>query len=422
MNINKNPKTSPNSQRISETPISRFRYSTRISESKYLPPEICTQILTKLPAKSLLRFRCVCRSWCSIIDDPDFVDMHFKLCNNNSGKNNSKLLIALEDLGDDYYEGCMLTVREADTLQKTCRIFMTSDAYSYHIIGSCNGLLLVNQKNGLSCYPEELRLWNPSIRKSLILPANPHSRYLISYTTRYLFGFAPDSKDYKVAAFKFGKSRGIEPGKMYFAVFTLRDQQWTVRNNQFDITLMNPFRDGYGPFQSLSTAVFFHGAAYWLGQNDNRGRRGELTHLCSFDFESENITFLELPFTLNERSNLGFLFLFGESLAIFSISKVASSIWVLQQDNAKRRWTLWFSGKSSPEAFAVLDFCYFKHQKLFYCESGGYFVCGKWAYDIASCEVQELGMMNCGVQLETYSESLVLSKEYGAHYLRDSHE
>ncbi|XP_074264924.1 uncharacterized protein LOC141587354 [Silene latifolia] len=345
--------------------------------------------------------------------------MHFRRCNNNSDDNKkTKLLVALEGLGLYNNVGCSLTVRKAETLQKTCRIFKRHDSYSYRIIGSCNGLLLVSRNDGPPCYREELRLWNPCIRKSLVIPACPFSTSLFTNSV-YLFGFAPVSKDYKVVAFTFEKSPDVEPRKMFFAVYTLGDQQWTVRNNQFDIILPNT-TGTFGPFHSVSTAVSFRGAAYWLGQIDNQNQDNRLTHLGSFDFESENITFLKLPFSLEETQYLRFLFLLRDSLAIFSISEVNSSIWVLEQANVNRPWSLWFTGKSSWYGYKAFTNCICKHRKVFYCESdGGYFVCGEEAYNIASCEMQELQRyMRFDGQLETYSESLVLSAGYGARDLK----
>ncbi|XP_074265408.1 F-box/kelch-repeat protein At3g06240-like [Silene latifolia] len=361
-----------------------------ISESKYLPPELWTLILPKLPAKTLLKFRCVCKSWCSTIDEPDFVQLHFQLSLINSG-NNNKLFVALEDMG------YLLTVRDAETLRNTGSIF--SKSYWFGILGSCNGLLLVGKHDYYSY--KEFRLWNPSIRKSLLLPPCPLDR------CRYLFGFAPDSQDFKVVAFTIDKA---------FAIYTLSNQQWTVRNNLLNVPNLNT-NNFLGLFYSLSTSVFFRGVTYCLEQNrDSSG----FSHLGCFAFDEENITFLKLPFSWDGIS-FSFLFLLGESVAVFSISETTSRIWMLQQNNQREPWILWFSGKSSQDGYEVFRFCYRNCRKVFYCESdGGYFVCGKKTYNIASCQVQEVEEdISCHVKLETYMESLVLSKGYGARDLRN---
>ncbi|XP_074265210.1 putative F-box/LRR-repeat/kelch-repeat protein At1g11620 [Silene latifolia] len=388
-----------------------------LPESKYLPPELCTQIFVNLPAKTLLRFRCVCKSWSSIIDDPDFVNMHFKTSQITS-RNNNNLLVDLEGLIRN--TGYMLTVCEAETLRKTDLIFSKSTSYTYQIIGSCNGLFLV-ERFCRPYYRKELRLWNPCIRKSLPLPVSPFGSLV---GTKYLFGFASHSQDYKVVAMTFDDIEAGLTGKTYVAVYTLSDQKWTVRNDQFDITFPNNISI-IKPFDSLSTAVFCRGSAYWLGYFDKPRNyfhkpRNTLTHLGSFDFDKEKTTFLELPFTWDENGSLRFLFLLGGSLAVFSISKLSSRIWMLEQDNEKEPWTLWFLGESSWDGYQVFFSFLSPNQKVIYCESdGGYFICGNKVYNIASRQVRVLNRsMSSNVRLDMYSESLVLSKGNGTQDLR----
>ncbi|XP_074265260.1 F-box/kelch-repeat protein At3g06240-like [Silene latifolia] len=418
MKRRKKRKTSTNLRPIPKTSSEIHENMAHIPESKHLPPEVWTQILAKLPAKTVLRFRCVCKSWCSIIDSPNFVNIHLQLCEINV---NNKLLLALEGLRGVRDNGCFVTVREAETLRITGRIFRKSDFCSYHIIGSCNGLFLVNRKDGPPLHQEELRLWNPCIWKSLILLACPLSPSLLKDSV-YLFGFDLVSKDYKVVAIAFkdipSEKTPEETTKTHVAVYTLSDQKWTVRKDCLNIRY--PYRTGrLGPFYSISTSVFFRGSAYWLGQIDIH--RNDLTHLGCFDFDSEKITFLKLPFT--HSGSLRFLFLLGGSLAVFSISLVTSSIWVLQQDNQKLGpWTLWFSGKSSWNGYHELFKIYHKRskKKVFYCESdGGYFVWGKKSYNIVTCNVGAFKRsLSPYIELQRYSENLVLLKGYGARDLR----
>ncbi|XP_074263778.1 putative F-box protein At5g47300 [Silene latifolia] len=400
--------------------MSSSKNPTTSSKLPYIPPEILIQIFPKLQAKTLLRFRCVCKSWRSIIDNPDFVHMHFQHSQINSENNTSnKLLVALEGMGCTGNEGCVLTVCDAQTLGKTDHILRTH-SYKYRLIGSCNGLLLV-KKSGSTYNQEELRLWNPCIRKSLILPTCPLRSYL-NDSTWYVLGFAPHTQDYKVVKFAFDYSQYEDSGNVYIAVYTLSNQQWTVINDPLTVPILN----GYNRrrlFDYVSTAVFFRGAVHWLGIIDYE--RNAFTHLASFDFDHEKLTFLELPFTCEESGTL-------------SISEVTSSIWMLDLDNQKRPWTLWFSGKSTQDGYKAFKLCSANIEKawivslspekeakermtkVFYCENGGgYLVCGNKAYNIASGQVQPFKRyMSSHLKLETYSESLVLSNAYGARDLR----
>ncbi|KAK2368818.1 F-box/kelch-repeat protein [Trifolium repens] len=45
----------------------------------HLPYELIIEILLRLPVKSLISFKCVCKSWFSIISDSYFANLHFEL-------------------------------------------------------------------------------------------------------------------------------------------------------------------------------------------------------------------------------------------------------------------------------------------------------------------------------------------------------
>nr|KJB74135.1 hypothetical protein B456_011G277100 [Gossypium raimondii] len=55
-----------------------------------LPEALVIEILSKLPVKSLTRFNCVCKYWCSSIQTPHFIS-------NNLENNNLNLLLSRLD-------------------------------------------------------------------------------------------------------------------------------------------------------------------------------------------------------------------------------------------------------------------------------------------------------------------------------------
>ncbi|XP_074290440.1 F-box/kelch-repeat protein At3g23880-like isoform X2 [Silene latifolia] len=371
---------------------------------KYLPLEIWTLILARMPGKTLLRFRSVCKPWCSIIDDPDFVHLHLQLCNTNNNSKN-KLFVAFEVPESNGGRRCLMTIRRADTFRKTGHN-LTSSQY-YGAPGSCNGLFLMSQ---LVDKKRELRLWNPSIRKSLLVPSCPIPSHLKNRVA-FVFGFAPSTKEYKILAITLDETPGTHPKDMFFAVYTLSDQRWSIRNNGFDVE-SSCFEHIFWSYFHPCTTVFLQGAVHSMAYNlygDNKN------HLISLDFDSEKFTILELPCFSNESYTMRQLLIVGESVAVFSISEVNTSIWVLKIDGGKRVWTLWFSKPSSRD-----EFDFFKHHlysEAFYYESdyGGCLIIEKKSYNIASGQVKERGKsMRKYVKLVTYSESLVLHKGYGA--------
>ncbi|XP_074265331.1 uncharacterized protein LOC141587762 [Silene latifolia] len=258
-----------------------------------------------------------------------------------------------------------------------------------------------------------MRLCNPSIRKSLLLPPCP---LLPSdwRTPKFVLGFALHSQDYKVVAIAFKRIKRVELPVMGVAVYTLSNQQWSVRDNVLNIDYLS--------FKHLFGAYYFcEGAAHWLRDDapDEDTSYYQLynpTHLVSFDFDSEHFSFLELPVALDELENYsGSLFILGESLALFCISLLSFRIWVLKQENGNRLWTLWFSGPSSRDGYEFFYNMGSPTKRVLYFEGdGGYLVYGKKSYNIVTCQVRELGKSMCyDSQLATYSESLVLCNQLG---------
>ncbi|XP_074267195.1 putative F-box only protein 11 [Silene latifolia] len=250
---------------------------------KYLPIEIWTLILAMMPSKTLLRFRSVCKPWCSIIDDPNFVHLHLQLSNMNNNTK-KKLFVAFEGGG----KKCSITIRRADTFRKTGHNLTSSDYYDSSV--SCNGLLLmwiyVDGK-------KELRLWNPSIRKSLLIPPYPIPSHLChKSTTAFVFGFAPSTKEHKILALTLDKTKGTHPKDMFFAVYTLSDQRWTVRKNGFNVE-PSLFGGIFWSYFYPSNTVFFQGTVHCIGSDLYKDNKD---YLISLDFDLEKFTFLELPY------------------------------------------------------------------------------------------------------------------------------
>ncbi|KAI8012584.1 F-box protein CPR1 [Camellia lanceoleosa] len=158
--------------------------------SDNLPQEVVFDILARLPVKSLLQMRCVCKSWNSLINSPNFITSH---TNQTLANNNNELVLLRHhtDGKDQFTVHCNNnTFNECTTFD--CP-FTNWTKYYFRVVGSCDGLVC------LSSHDQTAILWNPSIKRCLNLPT-PRITYKShgSYTFFLGFGFDPLTNDFKV--------------------------------------------------------------------------------------------------------------------------------------------------------------------------------------------------------------------------------
>ncbi|KAK9061046.1 hypothetical protein SSX86_018226 [Deinandra increscens subsp. villosa] len=108
------------------------------------PEDIIYKILSRLPIKSLARFRCVCKLWLKYINDPYLRTIHVKeepaplLFERGSFDDSNKIQIS-------FLRGT--TSLQQDPILDLCS---KSPYYSIQFLGSCNGLILVRYEQSPS--------------------------------------------------------------------------------------------------------------------------------------------------------------------------------------------------------------------------------------------------------------------------------
>ncbi|XP_021768932.1 putative F-box protein At3g17480 [Chenopodium quinoa] len=296
-----------------------------------LYPDLWKVVFQKLPVKTLLRLRDVCKSWRTIIDSPAFITEHFQHFNDNSYKNR---LLLVERIGRN--ERSKLVIRVVKpTFEEIAQITTVhGDCRVWDIL---NGLFLFQEYVDTitqTQYPL-LRIYNPYVTKTLILPPCPMLDHLVN---KFVLGFDPSTEDYKVIGFRIRKLSSE------IVVYSCKNNCWKTKTVEMNDAI---------PFSGMQFQHHFcQGAAHWM-MSDGARKDGvfEYTHVLSLDFRREEFRCVEFP----ERRMINFLFVLGQSLAVFGISAESSNIWILRVDVGervpKKRWYLYDSKKSSLDAY-----------------------------------------------------------------------
>ncbi|KAL6507232.1 hypothetical protein OROGR_023441 [Orobanche gracilis] len=256
-----------------------------------IPDEILMyEILPRLPVKSLSRFKCVSKSWKSLIESDRFMKIQYR----NSAKNPRFIF------DFDYYtmQECSLHLllnskEESGPTKK--------QAMSGALVGCCNGVVC--------CFnPQNWRfsLWNPAIRVRIELPDNG-----CRYTEKCGFGWDESTGAYKVFAVLSKYSHTKKIGK----IFSSNTQSWrTIPRGS--------------PSVHSVVGVFVHGNLHWVDWCHPQ--------IECFDLEREEFGRIGLP--LENAFHFPVLGEIGKSLSILIDWEERLEVWVMKEYGVKDSW------------------------------------------------------------------------------------
>ncbi|PHT42430.1 hypothetical protein CQW23_16455 [Capsicum baccatum] len=190
-----------------------------------LPNEITMIILSNLPVKSLLCFKCVSKSWCSWISCPKF------------------------EFSNQHRQGAIITVypHPYSTTKRICRPsfrfinqqltleepnYCSSDYEDNHIVscmilGSCHGLILFNLN-------EHIYLWNPATR--FLTKVLENVNFLGGYITHGGLCYDSSKYTYKVVLIM---RYMTSDGDRFVTIASLEDKHWRQLEFPYDIHTVN---------------------------------------------------------------------------------------------------------------------------------------------------------------------------------------
>ncbi|XP_026415860.1 F-box protein CPR1-like [Papaver somniferum] len=221
--------------------------------SNKLPEEIYHEILIRLPVKSVLKSKSVCKSWYSQISNPNFVKSHLNQTKNNSSSNSRLLLGIGDDLHSIGYDSLVPSMDFEDSAVRM-RYPFKLQIQCVRLFGSCDGLVFL-WLYGCSVYSDDgediLCAWNPATREYKNIPQSPS----IHFNDICINGLVYDGKndDYK---FVIGAD-GLSELTTFVEIFSLRSNSWE--------RILTPYWSTYGDWK---TGVLVNGDLHWLAKGE----------------------------------------------------------------------------------------------------------------------------------------------------------
>ncbi|KAG5602020.1 hypothetical protein H5410_033390 [Solanum commersonii] len=294
--------------------------STSVQDSSILPPELITDILSRLPVKSLLQCRCVSKSWLSLICSPEFIKTHLSLAANNKDYIHHRVLLRVSPSECGLKNYSLRSLLDESVVD--------SSDMNYPVENHCGRFWTVGSVNGLICV-SGLFLWNPSIRKYKMLPTE--KRFYSDMVT-YGFGYDEIHDDYKVVRVR---STCQHQNKHYneFEVYSLKSDSWRSIH-----CLKN---------ELLFTEVgkFVNGKLHWATCD---GHFHEGWSISSIDLSCEEWGVVELP-CYGEGNDVFSLGVYGSNLSMVCTDpRTHVDVWVMKEYGIKKSWTKMFTIKYPP--------------------------------------------------------------------------
>lgn len=245
----------------------------------FIPDELLVEILSRLPVKSLLRFRCVYKSWMSLISDPYFIKKHLFLSTQNTSFTQHHRIILSATTAEFHLKSCSVSSlfnNPSTTVSEDLNYPVKNKFRHDGIVGSCNGLLCFAIKG--DC----VLLWNPSTRVSKKSPPLGNN-WRPGCFTAFGLGYDHITEDYKVVAVFCDPNEFFSESKV--KVYSMATNSWRK---------IQDFPHGVSPYQN--SGKFVSGTLNWAANYSVFGSSSSsLWVIVSLDLHKETYREVLLP-------------------------------------------------------------------------------------------------------------------------------
>ncbi|GER45171.1 F-box and associated interaction domains-containing protein, partial [Striga asiatica] len=308
--------------------------------SANLSEELIREILLRLPAKSLLRFRCVSKSWFSLISNYNFVKAHFQFSTESSTKSREQLIFGSKGLPLVLYSCSIHSIIEGSSdfvgqiypaaqgnlpFERVKLSFPFTERHDVlRLVGSCNGLVCVRFS------PNTTILWNPTTGKLKKLPepgiCRLHWGYEY-YSTASAFGYDELHDDYKVVEFlgNLGSDE-LDDCENRVMVYSLRANSWKLLSN---------WPGGGDVFGGLGQ--FLNGTIHWSVMDTNR-LESDVWVIVSHDLTTDTLVEFPSP-NLDSNDVKVRVKVLNGFLALHCEHKFCVDVWVMKEYGVRESWT-----------------------------------------------------------------------------------
>ncbi|KAJ9701318.1 hypothetical protein PVL29_006596 [Vitis rotundifolia] len=300
-----------------------------------LPLHIIENILLRSPVKSLIRFRCVCKAWRTLISHPHFVRSHLRLPQTQA--RTRFCILDYSERGNNH----SMVVRAST---KDCEAFSDDDGgslafdylfdigkfkYEVVLLDSCDGLLCIAD------LANKIVLWNPSTRQFNQLPPNP---YVVDFVGCHGFGYDSFADDYKIFVVSM-----LDPNiETVVDVFSLKSNKW------------ERIQEKHHTRVAYICATVLHGALHWVAYDPIH----DFDTIIAFDFEKMQFRELAIP---REEDLYVKLRVVGGCLCVQRFED-PSKMWVMKEYGVDTSWSKMASPYNSRRNNLNEEFkCYLLH-------------------------------------------------------------
>ncbi|CAN0927015.1 F-box/kelch-repeat protein At3g06240 [Linum grandiflorum] len=325
--------------------------------SDYIPQDVLTRILLRLPVKSLLRFRSISKSLNSTISSPVFVSLY---SDHHLRRRPTHFLFSM--FFGDYLHAHLLydQILTFHPDPDNNSFPATNDEQipwpfprneNFNLVGSSNGLLCIFFRQSRA-----LCLWNPAIRKHITLDPPPMEMVTVGSRmnrfTAFMFGFA--AGEYKIATIEVSYAGGqfitYNGGGTDMYIYELSKNSWKKKNTDSNSAPVRSNGSGH---------VWYNGGVHWIGKNysGEQSEENRRWKVICFDMGNECYREMRLPEEASSDNVLRFLSLTVTETASLGLvhfdgwNNTKCWVWAMEDYGEATSWkkmfTVDFTGKLS---------------------------------------------------------------------------